>query len=72
MMWIRCNSHRARGKLLALTGPLDSYGRWPDGEWPFGEYYEVDDSLRETVDRIKGLQIMARKPADLFKRVSFA
>ena len=74
-MWVKCNSHRARHSLARLFGDLGlgaGWCRWPSGEWPSGEYFEVPEEYREAVARIKGLTILARKPKDLMRRMRFS
>lgn len=64
--WVAVSSHRARERLERLTDGLGpSYGRWPKGKHPFGEYYEIPAAL--TVS-IKGVRVLRKPPADLFKR----
>lgn len=72
MMWVSVNSHRARGKLRDLVGDLGpGHGSWPPGDWPHGEFYNVDEKHADAIRRIKGLRIMAREPRHLFQRISF-
>lgn len=47
-----------------------SWGAWPkSGGLPRGEYYQLPARLREQLERIKGVRILAGEPAGkLFKR----
>lgn len=73
-VWVKCNSHRARGTLQRIAGEASdvSYGRWPDGQWPSGEYYQVPVRLAAEIGAVKGLTVLKRKPTDLFRRVNFS
>lgn len=71
-VWVKCSSHRARAaltRIMGVTSPA-SYGRWPEGQWPSGEYYQVPVEFTGLIDQTKGLTVMKRKPADLFRRVN--
>lgn len=75
--WVAIESHRARARMKAVTGDLQSYGVWPvdkAGEttgWPRGEYYQVPARLiDDQLTRIKGLRVMKREPrGKVFKRI---
>jgi hypothetical protein len=63
---IRCSSHRARAKLLRITGPLQSYFSWhADGEW-----YYVPTSLADKALSITGIS-RARPREDLQRTIKW-
>ena len=70
MLWVSVTSHRGRDQLRLVSGPLgDGYGRWPPGGVPSGEYYQITRPADMTVlNRIKGVRVLRRAPADLFRR----
>jgi hypothetical protein len=59
---VRCNSHRARAKLLRLTGPLQSYFSWDAN----GEWYYVPTELADAALSITGIS-KARPREDLHR-----
>jgi hypothetical protein len=70
MLWVSVTSHRGRDQLRLVSGPLgDGYGRWPPDGVPSGEYYQIACPKDMTaLNRIKGLRVLRRAPANLFRR----
>jgi hypothetical protein len=77
-VWVSTTSHRSRERLhvvmrLGDGGELVEYGSWGgrSGSLPAiatGAYYQVPARLAEQVRAVKGVRVLAREPARLFKR----
>ena len=70
MLWVSVTSHRGRDQLRLVADPLgDGYGRWPPDGVPSGEYYQIARPKDMTaLNRIKGVRVLRRAPANLFRR----
>lgn len=73
-VWVSVLSHRARNTLKGIYGGdlPPSYGVWPKGQWPQGEYYRLPASVADSCAAVRGLVVLKREPrgGDLFRRWS--
>lgn len=73
-VWVSSSSHRSTQSLGRILGtePRDlvSYGIWPAGDWPRGNYFQVPVEHIPAVEKVKGLSVMKYGPrgGDIFKR----